>query len=420
MRNNTLFAILFPVIAAVFFLGVLNLFHIRFQSGDIYPVYSSLRSDPLGTKIMFEALDHIQGVSAVRNYYPLYKIRHDPETTYLFLGMRTMDLNAFTKKDAEKLDSIVTEGGRLVMTFLPGGKSRMKCAARKKESCDAVSGNSQESDDVDEKTDEKATTGHDTEGPELYTDLSEHWGVEFAFHNPAASSDGTGDSESVLSADGYNLPGTMSWHSHFYFRIRDTEWDEVYAVEGRPVLIERDFGRGKIILSSDTYFASNEAMLKERHPDLLSWIIGENRNVLFDETHHGIIERPNLAALARKYHLHGLFTAFLFLAALFIWKNSTSFMPPVKNREEENIQVSSKDYLSGLVNLLRRNIQRGDIVDVCFHEWTRTQGSRRHGAHDLNQIKEILMRDRQTPVNRRNVLKSYESIRQILDKRRHP
>jgi hypothetical protein len=417
MKNNTLYAILFPVIAAVFFLGVLNLFHIRFQSGDIYPVYSSLRSDPLGTKIMFEALDHMRGVSPVRNYYPLRKIRHDPKTTYLFLGMHTVDLNAFTKKDAEKLDSMITEGGRLVMTFLPGGKAQMKCAAGKKESCDTASGNGE---DVDKKTGEKAATDHDTEGPELYADLSEHWGVEFAFHDSAASSDKTGDSESVLMADGYNLPGTMSWHSHLYFRIRDTEWDEVYAVEGRPVLVERDFGRGKIILSSDTYFASNEAMLKERHPDLLSWLVGENRHVLFDETHHGIIERPNLAALARKYNLHGLFAGFLFLAALFVWKNSTSFMPPVKNGAEENIHVSSKDYLSGLVNLLRRNIQSGDIVDVCFHEWTKNQGTRHHGAHHLNQIKEILMRDGQTPVKQRNILKSYESIRQILDKRRHP
>jgi hypothetical protein len=419
MRNNTVFAILFPVVAVVFFLGIVNLFHIRFQNGDIYPVYSSLRSDPLGTKVMYEALEHIQGVSADRNYYPLYKIRHDPETTYLFLGMHTMDLDLFTKKDAEALDSMITEGGRLVMTFVPAGKAQMKCATGKKEACDTVSGKGQDTDDVNEKTDEKTVTGHDDDGPLSHADLGERWGVEFAFHDSAGVSDGTGDSESVLMADGYDLPDTMSWHSHSYFRIHDNEWNEIYAVEGRPVLIERDFGRGKIILSSDTYFASNEAMLKERHPDLLSWIIGKNRKALFDETHHGIVEQPNIAALARKYRLHGLFAGFLVLAALFIWKNSTSFMPPDKDREEENIHVHIKDYLSGLVNLLRRNIQSSEIVDVCFREWTKTGGPRRHGAHDLNQIKEILMQDRQTPVNRRNVLKSYTSIRQILDKRRH-
>jgi hypothetical protein len=419
MRNNKLFVILFLVVVAVFFLGVVNLFKIRFQSGDIYPVYSSLRSDPLGTKVMFEGLNHMRGVSSVRNYHPLYKIRHDPETTYLFLGMHTKNFIAFNKKDAEKLESILTDGGRIAMTVLPGRKPGKKCNTKREESCDTIHENEQDTAGDNENIYDKANIDQDKDGPASYVNLAEQWGVALEYHNSSAASDGSGYSNSLLITNRYNLPDTMSWHSQFYFRIIDNEWNEIYAIEGRPVLIERDFAHGKIILSTDTYFASNEAMLKERHPDLLSWIIGENRRVLFDETHLGIVEQPNLAALARKYRLHGLFAGFLFLAALFIWKNSTSFVPPDKNNEEESVQESSKDYLSGLVNLLQRNIKSDDIMDVCFHEWAKTPGQQCHAANDLKQIKEIVERDKKTPVNQNNSLKSYKSIRQTLDKRRY-
>jgi hypothetical protein len=418
MRNNKLISLFFLVVAAAFIFGVVNLFHIRFQSGDIYPVYSSLRSDPLGTKVMFEGLNHIRGVSTVRNYNPLHKIRHDPETTYLFLGMQTGDFNTFNKKDAEKLEAIVSEGGRIVMTFLPGRKSDMKCSTSKEESCNTIPEDEQDTADNDEEPYDRPD-GHDNDGPVSYVDLAEQWGVAIEFHDPPAKSDECSQSESVLATDSYDLPDTISWHSRSYFRTTDSEWNKIYTVEGRPVLIERNFSHGKIILSSDSYFASNEAMLKERHPDLLSWIAGENRMLLFDETHLGIIEQPNLASLARKYRLHGLFAALLFLAILFIWKNSTSFIPPDKNLAEGNIQNGSKDYLSGLVNLLRRNIKSGDIVDVCFHEWVKTTGQRSHPANDLKQIKEIIEKDKKIPLPQRNSLKSYESISHILDKRRY-
>ncbi|KPK02160.1 MAG: hypothetical protein AMK71_03325 [Nitrospira bacterium SG8_35_4] len=418
MRNNKLFVIIFMFVAAAFILGIADLFHIRFQSGDIYPVYSSLRADPLGTKVMFEGLNQIHGVSAVRNYRPLHKIEHISETTHFFFGMHTKNFNTFTQKDAERLESLLADGGRIVMTFVPGSKPGTKCITRKKESCDPIPENEQDHADKNEKIHEKADSDPDTGGPAAYIDLAQQWGVALEFHDASAASDGGASIASVLTAYSHNLPDTITWHSQYYFRIIDNGWNAVYAVKGRPVLIERDFMYGKIILSTDTYFASNEAMLKERHPDLLSWIIGKNRRVLFDETHLGIVEQPNLASLARKYRLHGLFAGVLFLAALLIWKNSTSFIPPDKDHAEEDVQKNSKDHLSGLVNLLRRNIRSGDIVNACFHEWAKSAGQRYGAVNDLNQIKIIIEQDRKTPVGKRNSLKSYNSIRQIFDKRR--
>src|ERR1700693_5289970 len=50
---------------------VLYLFGVQFAAGDVYPEYSSLRADPSGAKLLFEALSHTPGITASRNYLPL-------------------------------------------------------------------------------------------------------------------------------------------------------------------------------------------------------------------------------------------------------------------------------------------------------------------------------------------------------------
>ena len=40
-----------------------HLFQLRFEQGDIYPAYSSLRADPLGTKVFYESLETLPGLS---------------------------------------------------------------------------------------------------------------------------------------------------------------------------------------------------------------------------------------------------------------------------------------------------------------------------------------------------------------------
>jgi len=51
------------------------------------------------------------------------------------------------------------------------------------------------------------------------------------------------------------------------------------------VVIERDFGKGSVVIATDSYFVSNESMEQDRHADLLAWLIGANKNVVFDEAH---------------------------------------------------------------------------------------------------------------------------------------
>ena len=48
--------------------------------------------------------------------------------------------------------------------------------------------------------------------------------------------------------------------------------------------------------------------------------------------HLGISENPGIAALIRKYHLHGLVAGLILLCGLYIWKNMLSFVPPHEER----------------------------------------------------------------------------------------
>ena len=51
--------VVFLFLAAGFVYGVIHLFALRFEAGDVYPEYSSLRADPLGLKGFYDALDEL-------------------------------------------------------------------------------------------------------------------------------------------------------------------------------------------------------------------------------------------------------------------------------------------------------------------------------------------------------------------------
>ena len=72
-------SLLFFLLAFVgFAAGLVHLFHLRFESGDNYPPYSSLRADPLGTKALFESLEPL--VETRRHLQTLSKLSDGRDT----------------------------------------------------------------------------------------------------------------------------------------------------------------------------------------------------------------------------------------------------------------------------------------------------------------------------------------------------
>ncbi|MFC1462984.1 hypothetical protein ACFLQU_05185, partial [Verrucomicrobiota bacterium] len=86
MQSNRKTVVLLMAVALLFACGIGRLFVLRYKSGDIYPVYSSLRADPLGTKAFYESLARCRQVKVTRNYEDIRKLDPGPDTTVLWLG----------------------------------------------------------------------------------------------------------------------------------------------------------------------------------------------------------------------------------------------------------------------------------------------------------------------------------------------
>jgi hypothetical protein len=263
----------------------------------------------------------------------------------------------------------------------------------------------------------KKKKARDDDGPFELETLKEHWGVEFGYRRLDVSDTDSYEPDEAENHSGLPLPEYLAWHSATVFTNLDNSWRTIYARGTNPVVIERRFGRGSVVMATDSYFLSNEAMRKDRHADLLAWFVGPNRHVIFDEAHHGIMDTSGVATLIRNYRLHGLAAGLLVLAALFIWKNSLSLVPPHADEKSENY-VAGKDATAGFVNLLRRNVPARDVLSVCFAEWTKSlyQG-RYYTISAVSEAQAVMEAELKRSLRERDSVKAYQTICRILKNR---
>ena len=89
LNTRAIRVIIFALIVSGFVLGVLKLFLLRFEAGDVYPAYSSLRSDPLGSRAFYASLENINDAVVERNYLPVQNFEFKENTAFfLYRGTR--------------------------------------------------------------------------------------------------------------------------------------------------------------------------------------------------------------------------------------------------------------------------------------------------------------------------------------------
>ena len=372
----TIRSILLALLLVAFFLGVGHLFVLRFETGDVYPAYSSLRSDPLGTRVLYESLKNLADLSPRRNYHFLHSLKPEPDTTFFYLGTSADDHHPVPKELIEVFDRLAQSGGRLVVSFLPMKPKWSPEAKPQKEP------ESQKIENVRYRQESDKNSR---------LSVKRRWGVDFEFNRNLPVKDGRFMALDALS-NRPDLPPAISWHSNLYFVLLDEDWQVLYTCEGRPVIIERPFGRGSLVLCADSFFISNEALQSERQPQLLAWLLGCHSNIVFDEAHFGIYKQPSVATLLRHYRFYRVLGVLAVLAVLFVWKNAVYFVPPRKEDLPTGTDViSDKDYTQGLITMLRRNIPGSDILRVCGQEWERTfKNDKRVQPKVFERVKEIL------------------------------
>ena len=169
------------------------------------------------------------------------------------------------------------------------------------------------------------------------------------------------------------------------FEPADAAW------KGNSTFLERRFGAGSLLLVARSYPLSNEGLQKERATGLIAHLLGGNQRVVFDESHLGEVESGSIAGLARNYHLEGLALALLTLAGLYVWKNSSSLLPPYATEPDQAL-TSAKDASSGLANLLRRNIPPADLMRTCVARWKHDHAGARYPAAKIARVEAIANR----------------------------
>ena len=103
-------------LAAAFTAGVLYLFGVEFAAGDIYPEYSSLRTDQQGTRLLYDSLARLPGIAVARNYLPLSSMVENGATVLLFGS--TPQSVAENPIEIQNLERIAKRGNRVVIALV--------------------------------------------------------------------------------------------------------------------------------------------------------------------------------------------------------------------------------------------------------------------------------------------------------------
>jgi hypothetical protein len=356
MRNRLLGAVAL-LIAVAFLTGVVELFLLRFEGGDIYPPYSSFRADPFGTKALYESLQTIPGATVARNLKPIETLSGTSGVVF-YTGVDPWTFRASNDKALDRLEAVLKHGARLILSFQPTMKPP------RKEETGAV---------------------------------AERWGVQLTRATPDKAAEDEDDDQSRETI--------------LYFDHLDKSWQTLYMSTGHPTAIVRQFGNGSIALLANAYLLSNQALLESRDTALLASLIrGPAPHFTFDENHFGISQTGSIVTLARKYGLSGLAAGAALLFALFVWQSSASFLP---RREEVEAEILGKSAVSGFVNLLRRGVSRADLLPLCAKQWRRSLplGSYCSSAK-LKQIDDVVTAGTMDPLG------AYQRISRILSERK--
>ncbi len=396
IRSGHKTAALAVICVLLFFAGLVHLLLLRFDVGDVYPVYSSLRSDPMGIQVLFESVNQVSGHSAERNYHTVDQIELNPQTTLVVSGLRHH--GRYLKHDTWKrlLDRLHDRGGRLILTFTPDSPVKADRGTGQ------ASDSSGQGDPADgNRTDAEDPFDPEDERPEPFDRSEDKWrGIESIGPALELSKDKPETSTAVCSHDGGGrLPLDIPWPTPLYFEPPDAAWQIDYRWQDQAVIINRVWGKGTIVMMADSYLLSNEALSKHRQTGLLAWILAPQHKVIFDESHHGLVRRPGIAALARKYRLHGVFGSLVLIALLFIWRQAVVFVPaPADDRQEHLSVTSGLNTHEGVVNLMRRHIEPEELLSVCLHVWRQSCASKVSDSKMLKIEHLIQMADDRDPV----------------------
>ena len=129
----------------------------------------------------------------------------------------------------------------------------------------------------------------------------------------------------------------------------------------------------------------------------------------------GVLAGVPIVIIVAAITLVGIPASLMLLAGLFLWKNSLVFIPPLEPRKEDFI--AGKEAFTGFVNLLRRNIRKRDLLDICFAEWEKSfRKNVKQTSAKYSRAESIVQAHKAGPQNQNATFGAYRELCQLLKK----
>ena len=363
---------------------------LRFHVSESLPAGSTWLTSPRGASVFYEALARIPGVTVRRQLEPHAPPTEDACATWFATGV---EVNYASFSPDADMRAAVARGGRLVIAYAPvtyshwatntaatGFVSRVRSAKMSSDHTNTVA--------------RRAVPPSDEEGdahpgaslrPSFFEEGLE--GVVVRTTTTGLTTRCAGRLPVAPAA----LPAKIPMRSALVFTNVAPVWTVLYRTPEGPVVVERRWGTGSIVLVADDYIFSNEALWRDCPAEWLAWTVGAGRLVVFDETHHGLVRSTTLMTLVRDLGLTGFFIALAVVAVLVFWQQSFPLMPPAALASDAPLAGHGSH--EGLVRLLRRSLTAQQALVEGFARWEHSAG-RSLGAVRLAHVRETFERAR--------------------------
>jgi hypothetical protein len=362
-RKNKVLAYLLLVAAIGTFVAVtLQTFEVRLETQEGYPVASTFRADAQGCRALYETLHRVPGVQTARFLRTFANLPPADGKSLVITGIDPQT-NILRVQDRKALSAWAEAGGTLIVTLTVADGKPAKAGSPDYELV------------VPPKEPRSPSPSGKSTPPteESWIETLQGAGVHVFRH--ADTSARRHFFSSVFATSGL-------WLGPLYFRNLQSPWRVVAEADNFPIVIQRTFGRGSIIVIADSYLLTNGSLATDRETGFLGWLFRKHTTVLFDESHFGYIENPGIVSLARRYGLESAFFVLFILALSFVWANRYSLVPKSAGRSRESSIVCGQGGETVFVNLLRRSLPAKDLLSTCAELW-------RKGVHDPGKTRKL-------------------------------
>jgi hypothetical protein len=348
-------------VAGLFFWSVISLFNRQFASGEVYPEFSTMRTDQEGAKLLYDSLGRLPGITVERNFQPFEFLPRDGVTLVL-LGMDPMEVNWNGPLFLRRVTLMASRGNRVVVA-----------------------------------------THVDPEDPPRERGFTEPPG-------PSPKKKGKPEPPplQILWQVKFGVDSTKG-NAHPLYFAEAQGWTVRDQAGAKILAIERNFGKGSVVLMAESSDFTNESTVALDRLAEIAGVLGPYPRIIFDEEHLGIAESGSVVGMARRFRLTGLAIGLGLCAALFIWRNASGFPPPAPARPGE--RFSGRTSHAGLLTLLKRHIPPAELATVCWREWL---GVNRHEvtADRVKKAEEILANS--APQAARRAVEATREIQAVL------